>query len=190
MELTVRRSNRCLATCRSQTKGPPSKRPRPRHGSMTRQPPNSTRQQPTAVWPPAIPRGRGAAGGGARRGGAGASPRGGTPPGGAGACPPPQGVPLADVLVVGCDQSLARIWLRRWSSGTISSAGSSRRRTGDGADQFLDAGDLAAPQGLAFDDGDEDLDQVEPGGVGRVKCSWMRGWASGQAWTRWCLWVA
>jgi hypothetical protein len=33
---------------------------------------------------------------------------------------------------------------------------------GDGGDQLLDAGEVAAAQGLAFDDCEEDLDQVEP----------------------------
>jgi hypothetical protein len=38
---------------------------------------------------------------------------------------------------------------------------------GDGGDQLLDAGEVAAAERLAFDDCEEYLDQVEPRGIGR-----------------------
>jgi hypothetical protein len=34
---------------------------------------------------------------------------------------------------------------------------------------------------LAFGQGEPDLDQVHPGGMGGVKCTWIRGFASSQA---------
>src|SRR3954469_3062156 len=60
----------------------------------------------------------------------------------------------------------------------------------DGGDQVGHGGEAAAAQGLAGDDREERLDQVQPRPDVGVKCSRTRGWRSSQARTARCLWVA
>ena len=45
----------------------------------------------------------------------------------------------------------------------------------DRCHQLFHAGEVPAAQRLALDDGEEHLDQVQPGPIGRLKCSWIRG---------------
>src|SRR4051794_11510902 len=58
----------------------------------------------------------------------------------------------------------------------------------DLAGEVADRGERAAVDGLPLGQGEPDLDQIHPGGVGRVKCTWTRGFASSQAFTAGCLW--
>jgi hypothetical protein len=60
----------------------------------------------------------------------------------------------------------------------------------DRCHHLLHAGEVPAAQRLALDDGEEHLDQVQPGRIGRVKWRWIRGWLVSQVWTLACLWVA
>jgi hypothetical protein len=59
----------------------------------------------------------------------------------------------------------------------------------DGGSEFLDAGEVAAAEGLACDDAEEDLDQVHLGPRGRMKCMVILGFRSNQTLTLGCLWV-
>ena len=63
----------------------------------------------------------------------------------------------------------------------------------EGADldhEIADGWEAAAVDGLAFDDGEPDLNQIQPGSEVGVKWTWILGLPASQALTFGCLWAA
>ncbi len=60
----------------------------------------------------------------------------------------------------------------------------------DGVDEFADAGEAAAADGLTADDGENTSTRFSQLPEVGVKCSWMRGLRASQRCTLGCLWVA